>query len=276
MTPNPTQKHYGLPDVPYHFWSPNNAAYFKINQINADIKASAGQAPGTGQSTHKRPITNMWAAICRLYYSDADVVTNGPLWSVDVETTQEEDTPDSVIIRTLHETAPWTQDYLRVECVKAAHDTAPGWKNLISHTVTKLTSSEADSSTNDNPISLVLAAGMKCMLFIWDPKSQLPGAQLRIRAEGDDGMGSEDAILDPRIKPPPFDTCYVDATGGEIIWSKAWKLDDETDPGTGDIPCGREMGQIEEFLCSVRKIPLAEKGSETTGTGLPDDLKPKV
>ncbi|KAF2741645.1 hypothetical protein M011DRAFT_472907 [Sporormia fimetaria CBS 119925] len=283
MTPKPVQEGAqqkgapsGLPNVPHHFWAPTNAAYWKIQQINDDLKASAAQTPGTGASSHKRPVTNMWSAICNLFYPADAVVTNGPVWSVDVETAEEEDMPDSLIIRTLLETAPWTRDYGRIECVKAAHDNARGWQNLISNTVTLLTESQADSTTNDNSISLVLAVGTKCMLFIWDPKSKLPGEQLRIRGTAEDGTGDEDAMLDPRIKPPPFDTSYIDSTAKEVIWSAAWKLDHDTDPETGAMPHLQEMEQIEKFLCSIREIPLAEKEQETTRPGPADDLKPKV
>lgn len=113
----------------------------KINDLNYAITNDGPDAQ------YERPIANLWAAICRMYFPDSTNILGGPVWAVGTEVNRgpandmEAHIPDVVTVK-LTPAQPTTQkrDYLWVECKKAALDRPSGWKDALEEAVIRLNS----------------------------------------------------------------------------------------------------------------------------------------
>jgi len=148
----------------------------KINDLNYAI-ANGGPA-----ARYERPIINLWAAICRMYFPDSTNIRGGPTWAVDTEANKgsandmEAHIPDVVTVKLIPaEPTYQKRDYLWVECKKAALDRPSGWKDVLKGAVTHLSLVHANRD-----VFLIIAIGTKCMLLAWNPLNTIQQPQLGI------------------------------------------------------------------------------------------------
>ncbi|ROW12541.1 hypothetical protein VMCG_00507 [Cytospora schulzeri] len=98
--------------------------------------------------------------------------------------------------------------YLWVECEAPDKDQPDGWKDLMSETAGRLSIEHAT-----RPLYLILAIGLKWMIFGWDPLQAGQNQQLSINND----EGTSAWLIDPRICRVPNiqipGRSYVDGNG---------------------------------------------------------------
>ncbi|KAH8717011.1 hypothetical protein GQ44DRAFT_762436 [Phaeosphaeriaceae sp. PMI808] len=251
----------------YHFWTQGTTTYFKINDLNHGI---INDIPG---AQYERPITNLWAAICRVYFQNTTIIPGGPVWAIDIQIISKSTDdmgariPDIVKVKPIS-ARPTTQEreYLWVECNKAALDTPCGWKDALEEAAIRLNAAHAS-----HDIFLIIAIGTKCMLLVWNPLNTIQQPQLSIQSNQAGMEGAPPPIwqADPRVKFIQG-ARWADQLTGRVDTSQAYKLGCSTmtpvDLPGGDqeqvLACGNEMGLIEAYLVGISNMVVGDNGPQ--------------
>ncbi|KAH8769053.1 hypothetical protein F5883DRAFT_643720 [Diaporthe sp. PMI_573] len=217
-----------------HFWVPGQAPYSAIVTLK-DFGTHYAEEDVTWQA---------WEALCHKYFPESAPAQGHPYYITrrdpyrglfpDTPSTHK---PDVVVVKlsTPVQGADnlWRdskRDVLWVECKAPCHDTPSMWKRVIEEATERLKSAHSDRN-----VWLIVAIGLKWMVFYWDPMNSRTH-QFHMAVMMHDASSGWSVDPEIRLPPPPNPNVngapvidvlqrYVDHSTGTIFTENACSLD---------------------------------------------------